>query len=553
MTARQKQTPTTRKTSLYRLRMPEGAHPDLRSLVVDHYLEREDYTAQEFDHAGLRGLLVAGTVSRGRASWCAAVESLTGIPVAVENRTSSGLLLVRAEKAVYALTYGLGHHMIDPFHLDSGFGLEFAVRCLDEDGITLVRRHLMDARGRTDENLVTHGDNIHRFGIEGAGAIVSKITGVVSDVPLSHVRDGGRSVRVVSGDSSIKLPLACDPEKFSADLRAVEDVCARPQPLPGFDSIARVRVLKKGNETVERLDEKLDELLADPSAARLALSAPSECLDHFGATESFKVTGCDRSVQVQDLELDTLLTFVSGAPSGSRLSGLKKVRVQMFGDAECQEKLSGRIAGHRWLTADVPMGSGRYFYWQGKWYEIGEEYLASVEAELRQLLARPASVTLPPWPEGEKNDEDWYNKEAAKQPGYTLLDKKTVHTEKFRGGGLEICDLLGPQGQLIHVKRADRSTAALNHLFAQGRAAAEALRLDRQVREKFQERLRETGAEQTVQDIVENLTVVYAILLKKGAPITVDSLFAFAQVSLLQTARDLQAMGARVEVLAIRR
>ncbi|HEX5567016.1 MAG TPA: DUF6119 family protein [Streptomyces sp.] len=551
MVMKRERPPSARKTSLYRLRTPEGTELDLRIFVADHYVGREDYTAQEFDHAGLKGLLVTGTVNRGRASWCAAVESLTGIAVDVENRTSSGLLLVRAEKAVYALTYGLGHHMVNPFYLDSGFGLEFAVRCLDKDGVTLVRRHLMDARGRTDENSITRGDSIHRFGIESVGAIVSRITGVVPELPLSHVRKGGRAVRVVSSDSSIKLPLACEPEKFLSDLRAVESICARPEPLPDFEFVARVRALRRKNEVVERLDGKLDELLAAPAVPRLALSAPSECLENYGAAESFKITGGGRSKQVGELELGDLLGFVSGAPPGSRLSGLGEVRVQMFSDAEGKEPLSGRVSGRRWITADVPMGSGRYFYWQGGWYEIGAEYLTSIDAELKELLDRPASIELPPWPEGM--DEGSYNKEAAEETGYALFDTKNVHTEKFRGGGLEICDLLGPQGQLIHVKKADKSTADLNHLFAQGRAAVETLRLDRKVREKFLARVSEAHSGRRAEEVMDNLTVVFAILLKGGIPITVESFFAFAQVSLLQTARELQAMGARVEVVAIRR
>ncbi|MDP4510653.1 DUF6119 family protein [Nonomuraea turcica] len=66
-----------------------------------------------------------------------------------EYRTALALLLVRTEKAVYGLTYGMGHLMIDPVRIDPGFGIEFAVRCLNEDRITKIRRQVMDARGRT--------------------------------------------------------------------------------------------------------------------------------------------------------------------------------------------------------------------------------------------------------------------------------------------------------------------------------------------------------------------------------------------------------------------
>ena len=196
------------------------------------------------------------------------------------------------------------------------------------------------------------------------------------------------------------------------------------------------------------------------------------------------------------------------------------------------------------------------FYWQGQWYEIGAEYLSTVEARVAELLAQPASVTLPPWTEageGKTHDEDWYNKEITKQDGYVLLDKNTVRTKFFRGGGLEIADALGPSGQLVCVKKADRSTAPLNHLFAQGRLAVETLRWDKAVREKFMAKLRGLAPDCLVDTLSSAPVVVFGIMLKDGAPITVDSLFAFAKVSLLHTATMLEGMGARLEIVSISR
>ncbi|MFE3659703.1 DUF6119 family protein [Streptomyces sp. NPDC059165] len=551
--ARSKKPPTTHKASLYRIRTPEGPDLDLHTVVSEHYLSREGFKAAPFDHGGLQGLLVTGTIARGRSAWCEVAESLTGLTAHEENRTAVGLLLVRTRRSVYALTYGMGHLMIESSRLDSGFGLEFAIRCLDENSITLVRHHLMDARGRTDENTATRGEHIRGFGIERFGDIVSKITGTVSGITLTYTQDGNRSARITGSDNSVKLPLARTPAELLSDLNAIENICDQPEPLPGFDLVARVRSLKGRGKTelVRRLDGKLDEMLANPDAPRMALSAPSECLDRFGFADTFTISKGTKTEAVEELELDHILASVRDLPVGSRLKTLKDMRVQMFGDQAGEEPISRKVAAHRWLTAEVVEGAAHYFYWQGVWYEVGEEYLSAIEDGIQELLDRPTKVVLPPWPKGK--DEGWYNEQAAKQPGYTLLDKKTVRTKKFKGGGLEICDLLGPEGQLIHVKKADKSTADLNHLFAQGRVSIETLRYDAAVRQKFLARLAETRSGDSFMDALSAPTVVFAILLKGGKPITVDSLFAFAQVSLLQAATALQGMGATVEVVAITR
>jgi uncharacterized protein (TIGR04141 family) len=228
----------------------------------------------------------------------------------------------------------------------------------------------------------------------------------------------------------------------------------------------------------------------------------------------------------------------------------------MFSDTDGAQRLSRKIPADHWLTAEVSEGSVHYFYWQGQWYEIGAEYLATVESRIAELLTRPATVTLPPWTTsaggGEVHDEDWYNKEIAKQYGYVLLDKDTVRTRRLRGGGLEIADALGPSGQFVCIKKAD-STAPLNHLFAQGRVAIETLRYDREAREKFLDKLQHLAPGHPLDTSFRTPVLVFGIMLKDGVPVTADSLFAFAKISLLHTATMVEGMGARLEIVSISR
>jgi uncharacterized protein (TIGR04141 family) len=116
-----------------------------------------------------------------------------------------------------------------------------------------------------------------------------------------------------------------------------------------------------------------------------------------------------------------------------------------------------------------------------------------------------------------------------------------------------MCDVLGPDNQLICVKKAPSSTAPLNHLFAQAVTAVETLRSDTEIRAGYLRQVAERDPDHRLLHDFGTLKVVLAILLKDGQDITVGSLFAFAQVSLLQSARRLRAMNAEVEVVAIHR
>jgi len=552
-----KKASSTRKTSLYRLRRSGPvAEEDLTSFVLPRYLDRDGFTNRLVDQDGIRGLLVTGTVAPGTADWCAPLSALTGQDVTEENRTSFGLLLVRTDSSVYGLAYGMGHLMINPARIDPGFGIEFAVRCLDEDRITKVRRQLMDARGRTDENSVTSGEHIRGFGIEQFGEIVSRISGQIAGVPLTFTRDRKRPAHITGSDRSVKLHLANAASGLLEDLQTIEKVCAQPDPLPGLGFIAQVRPINPKSDLAQRLDAHFDTVIGGPERGRLALAVPGECRDRFEFAESFKVTLDGSSEMHDELDASQLVAAVRHRPAGDRLPALRAGRVEMFADTEGADLLSRKVPADHWLTAEVSEGIVHYFYWQGQWYEIGAEYLATVESRIAELLARAASVTLPPWTKpsggGEKHDEDWYNKEIAKQDGYVLLDRDTIRTTRLRGGGLEIADALGPSGQFICVKKAD-STAPLNHLFAQGRVAIETLRYDHEAREKFLAKLQQLAPGHPLDTSFSTPVLVLGIMLKDGIPVTVDSLFAFAKISLLHTATMVEGMGARLEIVSISR
>lgn len=548
--------PATRKSSLYRLRPADsGAITDLRSYVLPHYLNREGFEVREVNHEGIVGLLVTGAIAPGPADWCAPLSALSGHLVTEENRTALALYLLRTEEAIYALAYGMGHLMIDQARIDPGFGIELATRSLDADQITKVRRQVMDARGRTDENSATGGQNIRGFGIEQFGEIVSQIAGKVADVPLTFTQGRSRTAHITGNDRSVKLPLGSTPASLLHDLQQIEEICARPSPLPEFDFIAQVRPLPPKSEQAQRLDERLDAMLGGGEPALIALAVPSICRDRYDAAESFKVTLEGRSQYHTELDIDELVEAVRHRPPGGRLHALRKGRIQMFADAEGNELISSKVPADHWVTAEVSEGSSHYFYWQRRWYEVGAEYLSVVERRIAELLSRPTTVTMPPWPKGngpKDKDEDWYNKQVAAQAGYVLLDKNTVRTARLRGGGLEICDELGPAGQFICVKKAE-ATAELNHLFAQGRVAMETLRFDTEAQEKFLAKVDELAPGHPLDRTFRAPTLVYGILLKDGVPLTAKSLFAFAKVSLLHTVTALEGMGVGVEIVSISR
>jgi uncharacterized protein (TIGR04141 family) len=133
--------------------------------------------------------------------------------------------------------------------------------------------------------------------------------------------------------------------------------------------------------------------------------------------------------------------------------------------------------------------------------------------------------------------------------GYVCLDQRFA-ANPLGNGRLEVCDLVGPGNELVHVKRASDSKP-LSHVCSQALVGTQSLLRSPEVRRDFAALVERHGRGRTVPESFRPSKVVLAILLKKGEKLTADTLFPFSQVSLAHTARALRSDLIDVEVIGI--
>lgn len=185
----------------------------------------------------------------------------------------------------------------------------------------------------------------------------------------------------------------------------------------------------------------------------------------------------------------------------------------------------------------------RFCLHDGNWYRMDDRYLARIDERVRDILAEPASLTLPPW--GDEY-EDAYNKHAAKALSGYCLDRKLITTPLHSRGGIEPCDVFVAPGTLIHVKRG-RQSADLSHLLAQGLVSTDALARDENARTAWKKRISEES-DGIIQD-AELKEVILAI--GSARPITADTLFTFTKVNLVKQFDALRYLGVQAHVATI--
>jgi uncharacterized protein (TIGR04141 family) len=362
----------------------------------------------------------------------------------------------------------------------------------------------------------------------------------------------------VEGPVGLKMRFGVEGEDLVADIRECARICREEEPDPALAFIDWIQpvadpVIAAG------LDAEMEELLAgtaDALSGRLIPVVPTSVLGHYGQACSFTVRiGHARPMTIPALELECFLRRTRLQRPGERVKALRGGRVYLNADDDGDDVLDSAPA-IRWLEVSVPMGPERSFLMDGEWFEIGADYVSISRDAIGRLFPATPSVVLPPWSLAANRTEYDYNSYVAARSGGRILclDKnRKVRDPLGARSPLEICDLLGPDNELIHVKRAEGS-APLSHLFSQGLVSAQSLMYGpAEVREKFDAEVAQLGRDhgRVLPDGFTPGKVVFAILMDNGKELSRDTLFPFSQVTLAHTARTLGRWSIDVEVIGI--
>jgi uncharacterized protein (TIGR04141 family) len=546
--SRRRSTAPVHKTTLYRLDRAESTVAGLSKALNRAYVEEAGFTVLDVDVGGTHGVLAHGTVPQTEADWCAPLSSLAGRRVSLGHSNSGAALLVTVDEQVFALTYGtLGRYLVNLGLSDPTFGLAFAIRTVPAESIKNITRRAFGRSGRLDRSLVPGGQHIRHYGIERYNEIVGQLSGTLRGAELTATT-GGRTISV-AGAESLHIELANDPAALLADLREI----GRTRDKKVDNDLAfidEIKPLESDSDEALALDARLDTELGEPATQQVSLAVPLSCFEHVDAARSFRIRVPHSGVPALhrgSFDIDTILRRTSQCAAGHRLSSLRTGQVTMYKDGDANEQIGPGSGADRWITAELPDGGRVRLYQEGRWYELGAGHVDTLREEIQALLDR-STTTLPRWTMAYP-DEKTYNEEVGKTAGFLCLDRKLVKSPQH-DRGIEICDLLGPNDELIHVKKA-ASSGPLSHLFNQGLVSADALLYEPDTRDAFLERVWSVDPQRDLPDGFRPHKVVYAVALASGKPVDTSTLFTFAQSALYRAMRALRLLDIEVELVSL--
>lgn len=547
----------TRKMSVYRM----YGSDTLRDLVAPKVADEAGlYATRDVQVASLPALLVSGQTEEADVEWTAAVRSLTDVDLGFRSRAASAALFLQVDDVVYALAFGQGWRLLRESRVDRQFGLDVAVRMLDPDEIRKLTRWALSAKARVDMNMVPGGQGLWAFGLREHAELVRNLAGTARPalmVNLSHVRSRGRRrnfrLTLDCGDG-LRMPLATEGTSLVADLRELSRVVREDAVQPRLEPLQWVRRLSGRDDRRDSLDSSVADLLAQPDASRgeVGIAYPARYYDGPDVQRYRGAIG-EVPIDTDELTVDDLRAGIREHRRDEYLRVLRTSRIEGFDDDG--SSLGGDVSALHWMAAEIVDPDRRHVLLDGDWYELGEKYLAHVKRVVAEAFADTPSWTLPAWRSAPKAGGRWveglYNEHvAATDRRFLCLDRKLVRT-RVHPRGFEACDLLGPDNELVHVKKVDGRTGSsvLSHLFAQGLVAVESL-TDRQTWDQFVDVVRSQDARRADALGTRPAGLVYAIH-RADKSLRPDTLFTFARSALVSASVALHTYGVPLRIAVI--
>lgn len=487
---------------------------------------------------GVDGVLYVKRSEDKRPLWGAILDEVTGQVIPdLANRSSSAVLLLRVDGDIFAFTFGYGRYLIEQSMFIQDFGLRTALNTLDEKSLRSVDLHTLEDQPVQRRSQVARDSEVGVFGIDILRDVLRAVTGLP--------KHGVDLVQIAGGDAMFSFVTKMEVAGFPELVRRIKGYYANDDYKRAFSWVDNVRKIRDA-ASVDALNERLVQAVVARNP-RVVVTLPE--IGAWDAILGFSFTrDKDRVRPVIDSS-----DYINAIPDLGKLTvdGLRRDKVFVH-------DVNGDIAEYsvyRCIYFEIVEGESSKIIFDGKWYEVDGSFVGRIDEVLNSIqISSLAFPEVEVWDENGKvkiETEGDYNIRAAAMHGYFLMDKNLVKTDRSTSP-IELCDLLTPAKQFVHVKHRKGGSAGLSHLFAQGSVAAEIMLGDKAFRQKARTVLRRVNP--AARDLVPlsgfksaDYEIVF-LILGEGSATVKQNLPFFTKVNLSKAFEGLTQRGFRVSI-----
>jgi uncharacterized protein (TIGR04141 family) len=442
--------------------------------------------------------------------------------------SASAVLLVPGDNLWWALTFGQGRHLLHDGLCVDGFGLRVALNTIGDVNLKSIDKETFDMIAGHARQQASREVGTAEFGLDIERDLLWAVTGSPTDTTLGQQLTG-RDALVISTHINLDGLETFLPRLYPAFI----DIRYRDK-FSWIDNVCEV-----DDDERQLLDMELIDRLKKQNFEHTWL-APPEVLE-WSTVRYFSYSEAYRSAERFDVDWPSFFEEKVASPSVLSEYFLKSRHIFCVGDDGITLK---KWPVYRCIYAEIEYPDTSYYLSGGKWYRIARSFVGKVNDAVREIPV--LENYLPEY--SDKTEDDYNLRVGASNIGFHLMHKVLV---PYGGGksSIEFCDLLGANGDIVHVKRYSGSRD-LSHLFAQGLNSGQLFQIDEDFRRAVDPHLPEIfrGRFVASRPAAQELRVVLAIVSKSIKPLNLPF---FAKLSLRHAAQRLEIFGYRVALAKI--
>ncbi len=446
-----------------------------------------------------------------------------------KNMNSGCIVFLEVKERIFGVAFGTGRHSIAEGRKVYDFGKRAAPNLMDPDRIRELQTDTLTVQTRERQTSVHAGARLSGFGADSNTEMLRSVDGfALAGLDFSQVR-GGEALQV---------------RGYSRDILSLPDLCelvlaAYEQERSAlFDALEGMTPVKD-KALKEKLDELLDELVDNDELDNMEFFLPAEVRQK---TQKVCLSFGRKSETVDALVMASVRPALASLTAGATDDRYQphKVKVTLLDD-NGDDVERPRPLGHH-LHAEVEHDGSRFVRVRRQWHEVSDDHMARINQSIAELDDLSDELDLPEWDQQSEAEESDFNLLVAMSKKWLFQDKKLVYLDGQ--AGVEPCDLLTPGLRFVHVKDG-HSSAALDHLFGQVRAAADLqkkhLGFSATMKTRFETDLDECQWK-AIPWPSETPTFVAAIGRKDPKKALLGTMLV-AKINLLSCASDVRALG----------
>lgn len=450
--------------------------------------------------------------------------------------SQAAVLFVKVGARFVVFTFGQGRHLMDLDRCDPDFGLRTALNLSKPGTLTSIDLHTFEERTKHTRIHLSSKGSVDAFGLDVNRDIMRAVAGESKEPNVCRDVAGAEATLAIIARVEMRTL-----GTTAAALLAAFQRTDYQQNYQWVDNLARV-----SNRTLTgQLDDELIRLINANTIDRINLAVP-EPMDPIDVEYVAHRNDAD---PVQELSITAYLAARKrqGPASWRHMRDNHAIWIKRVD----QPTAFRGPSIYKCIVAEVDLAGQLYVLTNGSWFKLNQNFAATVRAYVAAM--NESAVQFPAWngtdPEGKYNEGV-----AQADASMLLLDKKLARCYG-NSSTVEICDLLTTGKQIIHVKRRDKCSSGLSHLFMQGRNSGEMLVHDpafltetrakiTEVNATFSGQLPATGFK------ASDYEVVYALMGADTAAVR-QRLPFFSQLTLMNSAKSLAGLGYRVTIKGI--